>query len=68
MQGKFIWGLGRGIYAMFGQNLFTKVCDEKYIINKIKCIFEEVFIFNLYVCRPKECGIQQETVGLEETG
>jgi hypothetical protein len=31
IQKKFIWGLGRDIYGMFGQKLLKKVCMKIYL-------------------------------------
>jgi hypothetical protein len=36
IQKKFIWGLGRDIYGMFGQKLLKKVCIKLYLKYKGK--------------------------------
>jgi hypothetical protein len=66
IQTKFIWGLGKGIYAMFGQKLLIKVWHFhcKYSINKnIKTILScKMYIY----LRPQNFAIPKEFAWLAQ--
>jgi hypothetical protein len=55
IQQKFIWGLGRRIYGMFGHKLLVKVW--------INCFG---FIEKIVFLRPKDCTIRSQIGGIEQ--